>query len=107
MSGGISNLIAAELSQAAYPGYAPPAGWEPLAGYSTSITSLAGTNGFTSFLNKTTHQIVIAFKGTDFSSTTGGLLQLVSDLKNDGGSAWESIAAQFATVLTQIQQNPL
>src|ERR1700722_7731619 len=101
MASGISYLTAAELSQAAYPGYAPPAGWTALPIYSAA--SGDGTNSFTTFVNNSTNQIVIAFKGTDFSSTSGALSQLYSDFYNSGGSAWESIASQFQAVLQQIQ----
>src|SRR5580658_401996 len=99
MGTGISNLTAAQLSQAAYPGYAPPNGWVAVPAYTVLVGSPSGTNGFTTFVNMTTNQMVIAFKGTDFGSTTSGLLELISVLGNDGGSAWESIASQFASVL--------
>lgn len=106
MSEGISSLTAAELSQAAYPGYTPPAGWSALPGYSTQINSSSGINGFTTFVNTATRQIVVAFKGTDFSDSASGVRQFVSDLVKDGGSAWESIATQFGAILAQIKAAP-
>ena len=45
---------------------------------------------------------MIAFKGTDFS-TSGGLSQLATDLANNGGAAWESLAASFQAVLSNIK----
>ena len=95
---GISDLIAAELSNAAYPGNGPPLGWVASSAYSQ--TSADGANSFTTFVDATTKQIVIAFKGSDNGSNW------VSDLTNNGGSAWESIEFQFEAVISAIEADP-
>jgi hypothetical protein len=93
---GISNLVAAQLSEAAYDTYEPnnlPTGWADQFQYYYND----GTNSFTTFLNASTQQIVVAFRGTQSES------QLVSDVANQGGQEWESIKNQFAAVLAQLQ----
>ena len=96
---GLSELTAAQLSQAAYPDTpTPPVGWLALSSYSG--VSSDGKNSFTTFANDLTGQVVIAFKGSNNASN------LYSDLINDGGSAWESVASQFATALKGIQSDP-
>lgn len=97
---GISDLIAAELSQAAYPGYSPPLGWEANSTYSYTNSTAFGTNSFTTFINTTTQQVVIAFKGSDTFSNW------VSDLANNGGSAWESLAPELQQVIAAIESDP-
>src|ERR1700735_4625928 len=60
---GISNLTAAQLSQATYDTYEPdnlPAGWADDFQYYYNN----GTNSFSTFVNAATHQVVIAFEGT-------------------------------------------
>jgi hypothetical protein len=95
-SSGISNLVAAELSQAAYDKYEPadlPAGWADDFSYYYNN----GTNSFSTFVNAATRQVVIAFKGTDT------LAQFQSDVANEGGAEWESIKGEFASVLASIR----
>jgi hypothetical protein len=95
-SSGISNLVAAELSQAAYDTLEPanlPQGWtEDLTYYGNS-----GGNSFSTFVNAATQQVVIAFRGT----TT--LAQLQSDVSDQGGAEWEAIKGEFASVLASVQ----
>lgn len=93
---GISNLVAAELSQAAYDTLEPanlPPGWtDDLSDYVSS-----NGNSFSTFVNTSTQQVVIAFRGT----TT--LAQLESDVSDQGGAEWEAIKGEFASVLASVQ----
>lgn len=95
-SSGISNLVAAELSQAAYDTYEPanlPPGWtDDFADYVNQ-----GGNSFSTFVNASTQQVVIAFRGTT------SLAQLQSDVTDQGGAEWEAIKGEFASVLAQVQ----
>ena len=94
---GISNLTAAQLSQATYDTYEPdnlPAGWADDFQYYYNN----GTNSFSTFVNAATHQVVIAFEGTQSEA------QLQSDIENAGGAAWESIKRPFENILAQIRQ---
>jgi hypothetical protein len=93
---GISNLVAAQLSQAAYDTFEPanlPAGWVDDLDYYFND----GTNSFSVFVNASTRQAVFAFRGT----TT--LAQLESDAANAGGSEWESIKGAFASALAAVE----
>src|SRR5271157_187479 len=95
-SSGIGNLVAAELSQAAYDTYEPanlPSGWVDDFRYYFNN----GTNSFSTFVNAATQQVVIAFRGT----TT--LAQFESDIADSGGAEWESIKGAFASVLASIR----
>jgi Lipase (class 3) len=94
---GINNLVAAELSQAAYDTLAPdnlPAGWTDDFQYYFNN----GTNSFSTFVNPATQQVVIAFRGTQSEA------QLASDITSAGGSAWESIKTQFENVLNSVRE---
>jgi len=93
---GISNLTAAQLSQAAYPGGSAPSGWTAV----ETDSSTSGANSFTIFANDDTQQIVVAFKGTDTVN------QLQSDLTNAGASAWQDIQPAFENALSNLQNNP-
>ena len=93
---GLNNLVAAQLSDAAYDTLEPdnlPAGWADDFKYYFNN----GTNSFSTFVNTATQQVVIAFEGTQSES------QLISDVANAGGSAWESIKQSFANILSQIR----
>ena len=93
---GISNLTAAQLSQATYDTFEPdnlPAGWVDDFQYYYNN----GTNSFSTFVDSATQQVVIAFEGTQSEA------QLQSDIANAGGSAWESIKRPFENILRQIQ----
>jgi hypothetical protein len=95
-SSGISNLVAAELSQAAYDTLEPanlPPGWTD--DFNDYVNS--GGNSFSTFVNAATQQVVIAFRGT----TT--LAQLQSDVSDQGGAEWEAIKGEFASVLASVQ----
>ena len=95
-SSGISNLVAAELSEAAYDTLEPanlPAGWTDDFTYYVN----SGGNSFSTFVNASTQQVVIAFRGT----TT--LAQLQSDVSDQGGAEWEAIKGEFASVLASVQ----
>ncbi len=93
---GISNLVAAELSRAAYDTYEPadlPSGWaDDFAHYYND-----GTNSFSTFVNAATQQVVIAFRGTT------SLAQFESDVADEGGAEWESIKGAFAGALASIR----
>ncbi len=100
---GINALTAAELSQAAYTplanyqsGTGPtlPSGWVAVTSNGLSAASSDGTSQFITFVNSTTKQVVIAFKGTDNGTN------LVSDLANDGAVAYSSIQSAATTALT-------
>ena len=95
-SSGISNLVAAELSQAAYDAYEPanlPSGWaDDFTHYFND-----GTNSFSTFVNAATQQVVIAFRGTT------SLAQFQSDVADSGGAEWESIKGAFASALAAIR----
>ena len=93
MATGISALTAAELSNAAYPGGTPPTGWNA----ETPASPDGGANSLTVFVNQTTSQIVIAFKGSDNASN------FESDFTNSGGSAWETMSPIFAQALANVQ----
>lgn len=83
MNDTLSLLVAAELSDDAYPdGGDAPSGWTPLA-----PSYVEGSNSFTVFIDAATEQIVFACKGT---SSIG---ELESDLTDQGGSQWENIRA--------------
>ncbi len=99
---GLSILVAAELSAAAYGGDNPiPDGWSQLYYPVSEVnTILYGVNSFTVYINSQTKQIVFAFKGSD---NPGNFL---SDFANDGGGAWESIKPLFEQELKSIQGNP-
>jgi Mg-chelatase subunit ChlD len=99
-SNGIDPLTAAQLSAAAYTPTLVPSGWTQIG---NTVFSADGVNSFTVFKSTTSSQIVIAFKGTDFSSLTGGIEQFKSDIGDNGASAWESLKAQFETTLGTIQ----
>lgn len=58
---GISSLIAAELSAAAYPNGTAPTGWTAL----PAVSPDGGADSLTVFVNDATRQVVIAFKGSD------------------------------------------
>jgi trimeric autotransporter adhesin len=114
MATGANNLIAAQLSNAAYtplatyqsggalPASAPvPAGWvaDPaLSGNDGTDANPGGNNQFITFVNTTTNQVMITFKGTD------NLSNGVSDIASSGGTAWQSIqpVAQAALFLIQV-----
>ena len=106
----ISNLVAAELSQAAYASFASfssgntqytldgvlyslPSGWVANLSAPYSQVSTDGTNQFITFVNNTTDQVVMAFKGTNTVS------QLKSDLTDGGDAAWNKIAAAANSAL--------
>ncbi|MEI9904389.1 MAG: hypothetical protein WDN06_10750 [Asticcacaulis sp.] len=102
----INDLIAAELSYQAYyqgllnpgsPQYWAPVDW--VSNYKYSAVSASGNNAFTTFINDKTHQVAIVFKGTT------NLSNWASDLLNNGGSAWESIAAQFSAAYQKIKSD--
>jgi hypothetical protein len=98
MASTINDLIAAELSDAAYGKAAPPPGWTPI--YKTSAdTVLLGGSSFTIYTNGYS-QLVIVFKGTDSA------IEGYSDIKDDGGSRWEAIAPLFNKELLAIKSNP-
>jgi hypothetical protein len=94
---GINNSTAAQLSQATYDTLAPdnlPRGWVDDFQYYYND----GKNSFSTFVNDAAHQVVIAFEGTQTEA------QLVSDVTDAGGSAWESLKRPFATILAQIRE---
>jgi hypothetical protein len=74
----LDELTAAELSQAAYPATANlvPQGWVASQTYSGATSS--GADSFTTFVDTTTQQVVIAFKGSDVNSN------FVNDITTDG-----------------------
>src|ERR1700733_6290176 len=95
---GISALTAAQLSVAAYTPLdlyqadSPPplpAGW--VADTDHSGSSDDNANQFITFVNNSTHQVVIAFKGSDNASN------FESDLLNDGGAAYSELQAAATT----------
>lgn len=75
----ISDLTAAQLSNAAYGSSPIPPGWTQAFVYST----LDGTSSVTVYLNG--NNAVFAFKGSD------NLSNFKSDLSDDGGSAWKDL----------------
>src|SRR5262245_40855210 len=102
---GISDLIAAQLSKAAYTPLSDyqlgKASLTPIAGWTVNTalsgTSPDGANQFITFVNDQTHQAVTAFKGSDNVSN------FESDLLDSGASAWASIRPKFETALNQLQ----
>ena len=95
-SSGISNLVAAELSEAAYDGLSPPTCRR--AGRTTSpITSTAAATRSALSSTRRRSRWSIAFRGT----TT--LAQLQSDVSDQGGAEWEAIKGEFASVLASVQ----
>jgi trimeric autotransporter adhesin len=116
MPNGISPLVAAQLSDDAYtplstylaptpdnPLPVVPAGWTPL----LQDSNVGGTasapdqyNQFITFVDTTTKQIVVAFKGSD------NLSNFKSDLIDSGASEWESVKANFLQALSLLQNDP-
>ncbi len=113
----VSDLIAAQLSNAAYtplatyqaggslPTSAPvPQGGIPAPQFSNYGTNPDGTpdlnNQFVTFINTTgpTPQVMIVFKGTD------NIPNGVSDIANSGGQAWDSIKSNAQAALASINE---
>ena len=90
----INDLVAAELSQAAYGDVAPPAGWTAI-----GPPDVVGLSSFTIYSNSN-DQLVFAFRGTDSSK------QLVGSITDQGGGDWETIKATFDAGLKKIQSDP-
>lgn len=103
----VSNLVAAQLSQAAYatagvPSQGLPAGWEVAANYSNQGSirgNLDPNNQFYTYINTTgsVPQVMIVFKGTN------NIPNAVSDIANSGGQAWDSIHANANAALALIR----
>ena len=106
---GISPLIAAQLSAAAYtplgkqvPVVTSQGTWIPYTGSLAGTTNFSGqdqsgANQFVTYVNSATSQVVISFKGSDNVSN------FTSDFTNSGGSAWEAIAPVANQQLAAIQ----
>jgi len=77
----VSNVTAAKLAQAAYPGGVTPAGWTPV---DTKLTP-DGKNAVTLYVNNATSQAVLAFKGSD------NLSNFQSDAIDSGATEWAAI----------------
>lgn len=76
----ISDLEAAQLSDAAYDSSKAPSGWT-LAEPRVDV----GDNSFSIFKNETTHTIVFAFKGTN------SIGELYADLADQGVGPWQNL----------------
>jgi predicted Zn-dependent protease len=109
---GVTNLVAAQLSDAAYVPLSTyqsggnfqvtglsantlPNGWQ--VDVANSYATADGSNQFITLVNPTTQQIMVTFKGSDSASN------FESDLANSGGSAWESLAPAVSSAIANIQ----
>jgi hypothetical protein len=108
----VSPLVAAQLSQASYtslaqflsanqasPGSLPtgvtlPAGWT--VDYANSGTDAAGNNQFITFVNESSQQVMVTFKGSN------NLENWQTDLQNSGGSAFDALSPIVNTIMPQI-----
>ncbi len=109
---GISDLTAALLSKAAYTplsalqnnqAVSGLPGWQVVTANGMSGSSTDGTAQFMTFVNGTTHQAVIAFRGTDTSSLVNAYYNLGSDLNNTAATMYSSISAAAQTAITNIR----
>jgi predicted Zn-dependent protease len=109
---GVTNLVAAQLSDAAYVPLSTyqsggnfqvtglsantlPNGWQ--VDVANSYATADGSNQFITLVNPTTQQVMVTFKGSDSASN------FESDLANSGGSAWESLAPAVSSAIANIQ----
>src|ERR1700733_15119864 len=94
MASEINNLIAAELSDAAYGTTTPPPGWTAI-----GPSFVVGVDSFTVYTNSS-NQIVFAFKGTNTPA------EFENDIANQGGADWEQVKGAFVAELPVIENNP-
>lgn len=98
---GISNLTAAQLSQASYIPLSnftngtnlPPIGWNVAINQSFTV----GPDQFVTFINTATQQVVITFKGSN------NIDNIANDLANSGASDYSNIVVQAGQALSQIK----